>query len=62
MPQSKKRNGAKAHRKKVEQRNKTVKSEYERAAKAAWEKFESWKQQQGNQDNKGFPTITSEQN
>ena len=59
MPQSKKRGGKKAHNKRVKARNEKIKHEYETAAKQAWSKFEQWKQENGDKDNQGIPTIVA---
>ena len=50
---------AKEHRKKVKARNERVKSEYKRATKMAWEKFEELKKQNDKDtDNQSFQGIT----
>lgn len=62
MSKSKVRGGAKAHRKKVELRNQKLKTDYEKAAKIAWDKFNKWKQEQdGNKNNEGFSITPREQ-
>lgn len=43
MPKSRQR---KNHKKKVQQRNDRIKSEFKKATKEAWEKFENHKKQQ----------------
>lgn len=62
MPESRKRGGKKLHRKRVEARNQRIKTEYKYAAKQAWEKYETWKQQQGNTDDKGISIALGNQN
>ena len=59
MAKSKKRGGEKQHRKRVEQRNKKIKKDYESAVKQAWDKFEQWKKENGGQDNQGI-SITAQ--
>lgn len=44
MPKSRQRKG---HRQKVEKRNQKIKTDFERAQKIAWEKFEQQKIKQG---------------
>lgn len=46
MPKSRKRNGEKAHRKRVTARNQNFKGMWKRLQKNAWDKHEEWKQQQ----------------
>lgn len=57
MPQSKKRGGKKAHNKRVKARNEKIKNGYKKAATEAWSKFEQWKQENGDKNNQGIPTI-----
>jgi hypothetical protein len=57
MAKSKKRGGEKQHRKRLEERNKKIKKDYEAAVKQAWDKFEQWKNQNGSSDDKGIPTT-----
>ena len=59
MAKSKKRGGEKQHRKRVEERNKKIKKDYESAVKQAWDKFEQWKKENGGQDNQGI-SITAQ--
>jgi hypothetical protein len=59
MAKSKKRGGEKQHRKRLEERNKKIKKDYEAAVKQAWEKFEQWKNQNGSSDNQGI-SITAQ--
>lgn len=46
MPESRKRNGKKAHNKRVKARNERIKSEFFRANKEVRAKLESWKEEQ----------------
>ena len=62
MPESRKRGGKKLHRKRVEARNQRIKTEYKHAAKQAWEKYEVWKQQQGDTNDKGISIVARDQN
>jgi hypothetical protein len=57
MAKSKKRGGEKQHRKRLEERNKKIKKDYEAAVKQAWDKFEQWKNQNGSSDDKGISTT-----
>ena len=43
MAKSKVRGGAKAHRKKVEQRNQNLKGLWKKLSENAWKKHEEWK-------------------
>jgi hypothetical protein len=45
MGKSKVRGGAKAHRKKVEQRNQNLKGMWKKLSKNAWKLHEEWKKQ-----------------
>lgn len=46
MPKSKKRDGEKAHRKRITARNNNFKGMWKRLQKGAWEKHEQWKKEQ----------------
>lgn len=59
MPESRKRGGKKAHNKRVKARNEKIKNDYTAAAKKAWTKFEQWKTENADKDDKGFSTLTT---
>lgn len=69
MAKSKVRGGAKAHRKKVEQRNQNLKGLWKKLSENAWKKHEEWKKQKeldanNNKDNESIsgPDNTEQTN
>ena len=51
MPKSRKRGGEKAHRKRIKLRIIKMKQQITHASKQAWDKFEEWKKQKGEDTN-----------
>lgn len=54
MAQSRKRGGKKEHNKRLEKRNEKIKSDYQKATKEAWKKFEEYKAQKQEEQKDDF--------